>query len=277
MLDSDLAMLYQVETGRLNEAVKRNIFRFPEHFRFQLSKEEYTALISQFAISNTETDSVRRGGRRKLPYVFTEQGIAMLSAILKSETAIKVSIRIMETFVEMRKYMANASLLYEKLNALELRQLTFEENTDAKFEKVFDYIASHEASTQKVFFDGQIYDAFSLISGLIQKATTDIILIDGYVGTGTLDLLSKKQAGVHVEIYTSQRGCQLTNTEIAAFNTQYPSLCIYYMPNFHDRFLILDHTVGYHVGASIKDAGKKCFAITLLEDPQIIQDIISHL
>lgn len=150
MIDSDLAMLYQVETRTLNQAVKRNMARFPEKFRFQLSESEYENLKSQFVISGLEDDN-GYGGRRKLPYVFTEQGIAMLSAVLRSDVAIRVSIRIMDTFIEMRKYMANTSLLYERLNAIEVRQINYQTETDERFEKVFEYIAEHEESSQKVF------------------------------------------------------------------------------------------------------------------------------
>ena len=168
MIDSDLAMLYQVETKRLNEAVKRNIARFPEEFRFQLTAEETESLRSQFATLN-ENDG--RGKHRKyLPYVFTEQGIAMLSAVLRSDVAIQVSISIMKSFVEMRRFIANNALLFERISTVELRQLEYQKQTDEKLEQIFEYISEHEESSQKVFFDGQIYDAFSLIVSLIQKA-----------------------------------------------------------------------------------------------------------
>ena len=276
MLDSDLATLYQVETRILNQAVKRNIDRFPEQFRFQLTAEEIENLKSQFVISSPAVSN-GYGGRRTLPYAFTEQGIAMLSAVLHSKVAVQVSVNIMTAFVEMRHFIASNAMMFERISKVELRQLEYEKKTDEKLDKIFEYISDHEESTQKVFFDGQIYDAFSLISSLIQKATKDIVLVDGYVDTGTLDLLSKKQSGVAVEIHTFKKGCKLTNAEITTFNGQYPSLSVHYITNFHDRFLILDHTIGYHIGASIKDAGKKCFAITLLEDQQTIQDILNRL
>ena len=275
MIDSDLAMLYQVETKRLNEAAKRNISRFPERFRFQLTKEEYENLKSQFATSSLEDDN-GYGGRRKLPFVFTEQGIAMLSAVLRSDVAIRVSIRIMDTFVEMRKYMANTSLLYERLNAIEVRQINYQTETDERFERVFEYISEHEESSQKVFFDGQIYDAFSLIVSLIQKSEKEITLIDGYVDVGTLNLLSKKKSDVAVTIYT-QKQTKLTKADVKNFNAQYPTLKIKYTKVFHDRFLILDRTTAYHVGASLKDAGKKCFGINLIQDAGIIKDILQRL
>lgn len=179
MIDSDLAMLYQVETKRINEAVKRNITRFPEEFCFQLTIEETEFLRSQFATLN-ESDG--RGKHRKyLPYVFTEQGIAMLSAVLRNNVAVQVSINIMNAFVEMRKFIANNALLFERISTVELRQLEYQKQTDEKLEQVFEYISEHEEVGQKIFFDGQIYDAFSLIVSLIKKADKEIILIDGYV------------------------------------------------------------------------------------------------
>ena len=153
MLDSDLAELYQVETKVFNQAVKRNAARFPEEFRFQITEEEYVSLRSQIVTSNEG-----RGGRRYLPYAFTEQGIAMLSAVVRSDIAIRISITIMKTFVEMRKYMANTTLLYDRMNTMEERQITYQNETNKRFERVFEYIADHEESQQKVFYKGQIYD-----------------------------------------------------------------------------------------------------------------------
>ena len=274
MIDSDLAMLYQVETKRLNEAVKRNIARFPEEFRFQLTAEETESLRSQFATLN-ENDG--RGKHRKyLPYVFTEQGIAMLSAVLRSDVAIQVSISIMKSFVEMRRFIANNTLLFERISTVELRQLEYQKQTDEKLEQIFEYISEHEESSQKVFFDGQIYDAFSLIVSLIQKSEKEITLIDGYVDVGTLNLLSKKKSDVAVTIYT-QKQTKLTKADVKNFNAQYPTLKIKYTKVFHDRFLILDRTTAYHVGASLKDAGKKCFGINLIQDAGIIKDILQRL
>ena len=214
MMDSDLAMLYQVDTKVFNQAVSRNIKRFPENFRFQLTKEEFDALRSQVATSNG------RGGRRYRPYMFTEQGIAMLSGVLRSDVAIQVSIRIMNTFVEMRRFIANNALLFEKVSDIELKQLEYQKSTDEKFDKVFKYIEDHAESEQKIFFDGQIYDAFSLITSIIQKAQKEIILIDSYVDIDTLNILAKKNAGVDVKIYT-YASAQLTNKDAANFNAQY--------------------------------------------------------
>ena len=270
MLDSDLAMIYQVETKVFNQAVSRNIERFPENFRFQLTKEEFDTLRSQIATSDG------RGGRRYRPYMFTEQGIAMLSGVLRSDVAVQVSIRIMNTFVEMRRFIANNALLFEKVSDIELKQLEYQKNTDEKFDKVFRYIEDHAESEQKIFFDGQIYDAFSLITSIIRKAQKEIILIDGYVDVDTLNILAKKNAGVDVKIYTYAIA-QLTNRDAAKFNAQYPTLTVKKTQVFHDRFIILDGGTAYHIGASIKDAGKKCFAISLIDDPGVVTDLLNRL
>ena len=270
MLDSNLAMLYQVETKVFNQAVSRNIERFPENFRFQLTKEEFEALRSQIATSNG------RGGRRYRPYMFTEQGIAMLSGVLRSDVAIQVSIRIMNTFVEMRRFIANNALLFEKVSDIELKQLEYQKSTDEKFDKVFQYIEDHAESEQKIFFDGQIYDAFSLITSIIQKATKEIILIDGYVDVDTLNILAKKNIGVDLKIYT-YASAPLTNRDAANFNAQYPTLTVKKTQVFHDRFIILDGKTANHIGASIKDAGKKCFGISVLEDPGMVTDLLNRL
>lgn len=270
MLDSDLAMLYQVETKVFNQAVSRNIERFPENFRFQLTKEEFDSLRSQIATSNG------RGGRRYRPYMFTEQGIAMLSGVLRSDIAIQVSIRIMNTFVEMRRFIANNALLFEKVSNMELKQLEYQKSTDERFDKVFQYIEDHAESEQKIFFDGQIYDSFSLITSIFQRAQKEIILVDGYVDVDTLNILAKKNAGVDVKIYT-YASARLTNTDVANFNAQYPTLIVKKTQVFHDRFIILDGKTAYHIGASIKDAGKKCFGISLLEDPGLVTELLNRL
>ena len=246
MLDSDLAILYQVETGALNRAVKRNISRFPEDFRFQLTKEEYQNLRCQTGISSFAQGENNYGGRRTLPYVFTEQGISMLASVLHSEVAIKVSIGIMRAFVEMRRFIANNALLFERISNVELKQLEYQKKTDEKLEQIFEYISDHEESNQKIFFDGQIYDAFSLLIGLIQKAEMEIVLVDGYVDVGTLNILSKKKENVAVTVYTQQR-TKLSQTDVDNFNAQYPKLDVKYTRAFHDRFLILDKMKAYHV------------------------------
>ena len=200
----------------------------------------------------------------------------MLASVLHSEVAVNVSIGIMRAFVEMRRFIANNALLFERISNVELKQLEYQKQTDEKLEQIFEYISEHEEASQKVFFDGQIYDAFSLIVSLIQKAETEITLIDGYVDVGTLNLLSKKNENVSVTIYTQKR-TRLTKTDAENFNAQYPTLEVKYTKVFHDRFLILDRETAYHVGASLKDAGKKCFGINLIQDAGIIKDILQRL
>ncbi len=273
MLDSDLAMLYQVETGAMNRAVKRNKKRFPEDFCFQLTEEEF--LRCQNGISKDE-DVEGRGGRRYMPYAFTEQGISMLSAILRSDVAINASIGIMRAFVEMRKFLTTNSLILNRIDDLEVKQLEYQKTTDERFDKVFRYIEDHAESEQKIFFDGQIYDAFSLITSIIQKANREIILIDGYVDVDTLNILAKKNTGIDVKIYT-YASAQLTNTDVEKFNAQYPTLSVKKTQVFHDRFIILDEKTAYHIGASIKDAGRKCFGISLIDDSGVVKDLLNRL
>ena len=232
MLDSDLARLYQVETKYLNRQRNRNAERFPEDFCFQLSKEEYEILRCQNVTSKKENGS---GGRRYLPYVFTEQGIAMLSSVLKSEIAAKTSINIMRAFVEMRKFLISNNEMFARLDRVELKQL----ETDKKLEEVFDYIGTTKEVKQKIFFNGQIYDAFSLMVELVEKAEKELILIDNYVDVNTLNILSKKKDEVNVLIVTSGKG-NLTDKDIAKFNSQYPKLTVKISKDFHDRFLIID-------------------------------------
>ena len=210
----------------------------------------------QTGISSFAQDENNYGGRRTLPYVFTEQGISMLASVLHSEVAIKVSIGIMRTFVEMRRFIANNALLLERISNVELKQLEYQKQTDEKLD--------------------QIFDAFSLIVSLIQKAEKGIVLIDGYVDIGTLNLLAKKNENVTVVMYTLKR-TKLSQEDVNNFNSQYPLLEVRYAKVFHDRFLILDKKNVYHIGASLKDAGKKCFGISLIEDEGIVRDILQRL
>ena len=269
MLDSDLAMLYQVETKYLNRQRNRNAERFPEDFCFQLSKEEYEILRCQNVTSKNENGL---GGRRYLPYVFTEQGIAMLSSVLKSEVAAKASINIMRAFVEMRKFLISNNEMFARLDRVELKQL----ETDKKLEEVFDYIATTKEVKQKIFFNGQIYDAFSLMVEIVEKAEKELILIDNYVDVNTLNILSKKRKQVDVMIVTSGKG-NLTKKDVTKFNSQYPKLTVKINEDFHDRFIIIDRTEVYHVGASIKDAGKKSFGITKLEEQDLIDSLLGKV
>ena len=196
----------------------------------------------------------------------------MLSAVLRSDAAIKVSVKIMNTFVEMRRFLVSNAVIFERLDRVELKQL----ETDQKFEKVFNYIASQTEVKQNIFYGGQIYDAVSFIVDLIKKAKLKLTLIDNYVDTNTLNLLCKKNEGVDVKVVTSGKG-SLTAKDVNKFNAQYPNLSVKKMNDFHDRFLIVDDVEVYHIGASIKDAGKKSFGITKIEDNDLIQSLINKV
>lgn len=277
MLDYELAALYGYEVRALNQQVKRNIERFPDDFMFQLTKEEVEGVKSQFVISPfSNFYAGQEGGRRKPPYAFTEQGIYMLATVLKGKVAEQQSIFIMRAFREMRQFISNNALLFEKISHIELKQLEYQKSTNEKLEKVFQYIEDQTESKQKIFFDGQIYDAFSFITSIVQKAQNEIILIDGYVDVGTLNILAKKNATVDVKIYT-YASASITNNDIVNFNAQYPTLTVEKTQIFHDRFIILDGKTVYHIGASLKDAGKKCFAISLLEDTENTMNLINRL
>lgn len=266
MIDRDLASLYQVQTKRLNEQVKRNSGRFPAEFCFKLSDKEKDELVANCDRFKTLKHSSSN------PYAFTEQGIAMLSAVLKSDIAVEVSIKIMNSFVEMRKFLLSNKEMFARLDRVELKQL----ETDQKLEEVFNYIATNTEVKQNIFFDGQIYDAFSFIVGLIQKAKKEIILIDNYVDVHTLNILCKKNKGVDIIVATAGKG-SLSTKDITKFNAQYPKLLVKTTTDFHDRFLIIDKTEVYHIGASIKDAGKKSFGITKIEDKDLIKNLINKV
>lgn len=268
MLDSDLAELYGYEVKRLNEQVKRNINRFPEDFMFQLKLEEADNLKSHFATSSW-------GGKRKLPYAFTEQGIYMLATVLRGELAEQQSIYIMRAFREMRHFLANNKLMFERIKSIELKQLEYQKYSDEKFDEIFHYIAEHEESEQKIFFSGQIFDAFNLLASIIRQAEREIVLIDGYVDIDTLNILSKKKEGVKTIVYTLP-SARITKKDVETFNAQYSELLVQRTTEFHDRFLILDRNIGYHIGASIKDAGKKCFGINKIEDEVVIKELIKR-
>lgn len=261
MLDSDVAMLYHYETKYINLAVKRNRERFPENFCFQLTKSELANLRLQFATSSLEIDNY--GGRRTLPYVFTEQGIAMLSGLLKNDIAIQVSINIMNAFVEMRRFIINNGQIFQEISSIKSKLLEHDKN----FDEVFNELQKKQESEfkEKIFFDGQIYDAYSLIIDIIKSAKNKILIIDNYIDDSILKMLSKKNKDVEVVILTSGN-CNLTKLDINKFNKQYPILKIARTNKFHDRFIVIDNETLYHCGASFKDLGKKCFAISKMED-----------
>ena len=270
MLDRDLAELYGVETRRLNEQVKRNIERFPEDFMFQLTKEEFENWKSQFATSNSIVM-----GARKRPYAFTEQGVAMLSGVLKSPTAVEANIRIMRAFVSMRHFMVNNVAFFQRLETIEFNQLesnkvqakilAHQEVQDHRIDKIFRRLDEGiYKPKQGIFFDNQIYDAYSFVSELIKSAKQRIILIDNYVDETVLTLLDKRGENVSATIYTQQVSRQF-RLDVDCHNSQYPPIEVDVFRRSHDRFLCIDDTV-YHVGASIKDLGKKWFAFSKMED-----------
>ena len=266
MLDKDLASLYGVETRVLNQTVKRNIERFPDDFRFELSREE--CLRSQIVISNG------RGGNRYSTYAFTEQGVAMLSSVLRSQTAIEVNIQIMRAFVSMRHFMVNNASVFSRLETMEYHQLEilqYQQDTDKHIEatnkridEVFRRLDEGNAKPkQGVFYNGQIYDAYTFMSGLIKSAKKRIVLIDNYVDETVLTLLDKRDDNVSTIIYTQQISRQF-QLDIDRHNAQYAPIDVETFRLSHDRFLCIDDDV-YHIGASIKDLGKKWFGFSKME------------
>lgn len=263
MLDFHLAALYAVETKRLNEQVKRNLNRFPVSFRFQLNEAEWESLQSQLATTAASQDLRSQNAtakRRTLPYVFTEQGIAMLSAVLNSDTAVRVSIQIIEAFVHMRQVLGANTLVLQRLATLERRQV----ETDQQFEKVFKALEGNTIPNQGVFYEGQVFDAYELASRIIRSAKKTIVLIDKYLDETTLTQLSKKAKDVQVLLLTQPLSKQLT-LDLQKVNAQYGGFVAKPFNQSHDRFLIIDGHEVYHLGASLKDLGKKWFAFSKLE------------
>lgn len=258
MIDRDLAELYQVENKRLNEQVKRNSSRFPETFRFQLTDSEKKELVANCdRFEGLKHSSVN-------PYAFTEQGVSMLSAVLRSETAIQVSIRIINAFVEMRKFLVANASLFERLETVEKRQLSFEIKTDENFEKVFKALESQEEPRQGIFYNGQVFDAYTFAVDLIRSAKKSLVLIDNYIDDSVLTLFSKRKKGVKAKLFTKTISKQL-KLDLQKHNEQYPEIEVKTFAEAHDRFLILDESTVYHIGASLKDLGKKWFAFSKFE------------
>ena len=277
MLDSDLAKIYQVETRVFNQSVKRNENRFPLNFRFRLEMEEYRSLISQIVTSKNEQGETR-GGRQKAPYVFTEQGIAMLSGILKSDVAVQVSIRLMNIFVAMRKALASIAPMMARLEVAERRQIVDQQHNEERFDTIFKAMDGGDFPPQKVFFEGKHYDAHSFAKKLMRKAAKKIVLVDGYCDEVTLDILAQKKGGVEVVVATAQKmiDAHLTPVAIAKFNKQNPTLTVKPVGVFHDRFLILDDKELYHFGASLNNLGRHYCAVTKMDAmfiPSIMQRI----
>lgn len=279
MLDSHLSEMYGVENKRLNEQVKRNIERFPESFRFQITEQEYESIRSQFKSSyenslrsQIATLNDKRGQHRKyLPYAFTEQGVAMLSAVLHSETAIKVSIQIMNAFVEMRQQINNNAALFQRLDKLEIKQL----ETDQKFEQIFKALETNNKRPDTgIFFDGQIFEAYVFISELVRNASKSIILIDNFVDETVLMILSKRQTNVKATIYTKHIDKQL-QLDLKKHNQQFAPIEIKKRTDCHDRFLILDERELYHIGASLKDLGNKWFAFSKMDS--LVSEVLKKI
>jgi hypothetical protein len=266
MLDSDLAMLYGVETKRLKEQVKRNINRFPEDFMFQITLDEAKSLRSQFATLDTTSSrsqnatlNTGRGHNIKyLPYVFTENGVAMLSSVLRSPTAIEVNIRIMRAFTAMRHFLVSNAAVFQRIENLEQHQIA----TDQRIDHVFQLLEVGQQPQQGIFFDGQVFDAYSFACDLVRSAKKRIVLLDNYVDDTVLTLLDKRKKNVEAEIYTKTISKQLS-LDIAKHNAQYRPITVTPFDRTHDRFLCIDNTV-YHIGASLKDLGKKWFAFSKL-------------
>ena len=293
MLDSDLAVLYEVTNGTkgVNLAVKRNIERFPEDFYFQLTLEEYDNILKNKSDSNlhfqnettlqssrfqneTLNEKTKINGRgsniKYLPYVFTEQGVAMLSSVLRTSKASEVSVKIMRAFVEMKKFMLNNYVVLKRLNQHEVKFIEHDE----KFAFLYNKLPEEEIPKGKIFFEGETFAAYILMIGIIEKAKENIIIIDNYIDKTILDVLTKKKDNVSVLIVTSKH-CKLTDLDIEKFNSQYPTLEIKYSNAHHDRYIILDNEFLYNCGASLKDLGKKTFSINKLEDKSEIERLIN--
>ena len=260
ILDKDLAFLYDTETRIINQVVKRNKERFPLEFCFQLSEEEYRILKSQIVISNEKSN---RGGLRYLPFAFTEQGVAMLSALLKTEKAVKQSIAVMNTFVMMRRFLSSNLL---EQNFYKNKILEHDERI-----KFLEDSFSSKTFSNELFYDGQIYDAHSLLLKIINSAKKRIVIIDNYVSNDLLDILS--ETNKNITIYSKN----LNNNLISKYNSQYSNVTFKIDNRFHDRFIIIDSKVLYHCGASFKDLGKKCFAINKINNDDILKELLNKL
>ena len=262
MLDSDLAKLYNVETKRINEAVKNNIEKFPERYCFKLSDNESDNLLVEIFDQKIE----KRGGKYKNPRVFTEQGVYMLATILKSKEATKITIAIMDAFIVMKKII-NTSLIEQKY----FNELTIKNTEDIKLlQESFDKLNTKE-SNNHIFYEGQIYDAYSLLIDILSKAKKEIIIIDNYAGKKLFDII--RNINVKVKIYTEN----IDNISKEKYEKQYSNIEIINTNIFHDRFVIIDNKVLYHSGASFKDLGKKCFAITKIVDNNILEELLDKL
>jgi hypothetical protein len=259
IFDRDLANFYGIENRALKQAVKRNPARFPDDFMFELNAGEIELLVSQNVIPSKK----HLGGA--LPFAFTEQGVASLSSVLRSEKAIAVNIQIMRAFVAMRRFLAANAQVFHRLDAVERKQIEYKVESDRKFEQIFDAIEERGIKAkQGIFFDGQVFDAYQFISSLIRSAENSIIIIDNYIDDTVLTHLTKRKKKVKATILTKTVSKQL-KLDVKKFNEQYPAIEIKEFNNSHDRFLIIDNKTVYHFGASLKDLGKKWFAFSKMD------------
>ena len=273
MLDSDLAEIYGYSTKAFNQQVKNNIEKFDEDFMFQLTKEETDYLRSKFLTTNISTMS------RSLPYAFTEQGIYMLMTVLKGELAVKQSKTLIRLFKQMKDFVLTNSQLFAEIDSIKKHliesDLHHKEN-DKRIDELFTLMDKYKIEEkQGIFFQGQIFDAYAKFESFIQSAKKEIVLIDGYVDLTVLERLAKKQKGVNVLLYTASK-TKITNLDVQKFNAQYPTLTLNFTSKMHDRFLIIDNSVLYHIGASLKDLAKKCFAFEIL-DSSLIPSVLGNL
>ena len=268
MLDSDIAAFFDVDTKRINEQMKRNKARFPEDFCFQLNSLEFKTLKSQNATSN-----IGRGGKQKLPFVYTEHGIIALAGVLKSETADKMSVEIARKFIQMRKFILENGDVLLALAKLQNRQLEFENETNHKFEQVFKLIEKLDLPKTALFYNGEWFDAFDFIVGIIRKAAKSIILVDPYCDNKALSFLKYKSEGVEVLICNTSKS-KLENEELSRFESQYGVIKVRTLTNLHDRFLIIDEEECYDLGASLNYAGKKLFMINKIDTAAVVKEII---
>ncbi|MBR6269301.1 MAG: ORF6N domain-containing protein [Bacteroidales bacterium] len=264
ILDTDIAELYGIETKRLNEQVRRNASRFPSDFMFQLTQDEFVCLRSQNATTNWSK-------RRSMPYAFTELGVSMLSSVLSSEAAIQANIQIMRAFAAMRRFLVSNAQIFQRLDVLEYKQIATDQRVDRLFEKLEE---GKLEPRQGIFFEDQVFDAYGFVSNLIKQATRNVVLFDNYVDETVLTLLDKREVGVSATIYSKQISQQL-QLDLARHNAQNAPIEIKPFNKTHDRFLIIDDKV-YHIGASLKDLGKKWFAFSLMNDIEP-HDLISKI
>jgi hypothetical protein len=268
MIDSDLAILYGTETKFINRAISRNQNRFPTDFAFRLSPEEWADLRFQ---NGTLNENQARGKHRKYPPIaFTEQGIAMLSAVLSTPIAIRISVQIIRSFIELRKRNHSLNMVFEKFNELDKWKV----ETELKLDALFKALSKNDFPYSGIFFNDQIFDAYLFSSELISKAKKSIVLIDNYVDETTLIQLSKRNKKVQCTIYTDKINDQL-KLDLEKHNSQYPAIEIRILKNSHDRFLVLDEKELYHLGASLKDLGKRWFAFSKLDG--LVQEVLNHL